>query len=62
VPADRIVGKSPDYVSAYTVCYEQAAKKKITGAACGGWAAGSAIAIAISVAAASASDASSVSD
>ena len=47
VPADRIAGKSPDYVSTYTGCYEKAAKKQITGAACGGWLAGWALAVGV---------------
>ena len=46
-PSDRLVGKDPNYVHAYSKCYEQKAKKIRTSAACTGWLVGSAVSFAI---------------
>lgn len=36
-PAERLVGKDPNYVQAYSTCYEKKAKSIRTKAACTGW-------------------------
>jgi len=46
-PIEKIDGKSPEYVSAYTRCYADKAKKKNMGSACGGWALGAAASLLI---------------
>lgn len=46
-PAERIVGKSGDYVTMYTSCYEREAKNKNMKMACIGWAVGAAVLLAI---------------
>lgn len=44
-PAARLVGKSPEYVSIYSNCYESVAKKQNVKSACGGWLMGTAAVI-----------------
>ncbi len=47
VPADRLVGKSPEQAGVYSRCYQDAAKRKVTGAACSGWAIGASVALSL---------------
>ena len=46
-PADRIAGKSPEFVQVYTTCYEKKAKSRSVRAACGGWLMGAAASLLI---------------
>ena len=46
-PAERVVGKSADYVVMYSSCYEKEAKNKNMKMACIGWAVGAAVTLAI---------------
>ena len=50
VPADRLAGKSSDYTSAYTRCYQNEARGRNMKAACGGWAIGTAVGLVVEVA------------
>jgi len=47
VPAKRLVGKSQNYVEAYSSCYEKKAKKIRTSAACTGWLVGASVGLLI---------------
>lgn len=47
VPADKLLGKSPDYVSTYTRCYKQEAKSKNIRASLFGWGIGTVVALAV---------------
>jgi hypothetical protein len=50
VPAEKLLGKSPDYVSTYTRCYKQEAKSKNVRASLIGWGIGVAIFVVVLVA------------
>lgn len=42
-PADKLVGKSPEYVRCYTESYQERARKKNVQNACSGWLVGAAL-------------------
>lgn len=44
-PADRIIGKEPDWVRVYSDCYTKQAKKANRSSACSGWAVGAAVSV-----------------
>ena len=50
VPVEKLLGKSPDYVSTYTRCYKQEAKSKNVRASLIGWGLGVVAAVIIIVA------------
>ena len=47
IPAERIVGKSEEYVTEYAYCYKEKAKKSRSQTACMGWAIGTSLALLI---------------
>ena len=59
VPPERLIGKSPTYVEAYSDSYTQKVKKMRKSAACTGWIFGAIIALTVNVVLLSGSDASS---